>query len=93
MTGSAFKRWTFCLYARAFTLVEWEGGLGEGGKKFCRGGAWRIFFSVFFAFFFECVFRGGPEGVFFCFGCFLASLGESLFKVFLKSVRFSRKGW
>ena len=68
-------------------------GSGGRGQKILRERTLADFFLVFFEFFFECVFRGGPAGVFFCFGCFLASLGESLFEVFLKSVCFSREGW
>ena len=44
-------------------------------------------------FFFKRVLRGRPIGVFSVLYGFWARLGGSLLEVFLKSMRFSRKGW
>ena len=90
MTGSALKRWT--LWSRKKSEIG--KGSGEGGAKNRTGPEGGGFFSeVFLCFFVERVFGGGPVGVFFFFVWFLGSLGGLLLEVFLKSMRFSRKGW
>ena len=100
MTGSALKRWTLyrhCFSERSFFsiffLSKMGRGLGKGGQKIGPDGRLADFFFICFCFFFVCVFRGGPVSVFFAFVGVLGSLWGELLEVFLKSTRFSRKGW
>ena len=74
-------------------LLEWGGGLEEGGKTSDPIGGRRIYFQCFLGVFFECVFRGVTKGVFFDFGCLWVSLWGSLLTPFCEKLRFFWKRW